>query len=138
VTKLIIYIKIKTKLMQISNTYSKSKLSIISVFIFLISSGCSTANKTNSTDDLSNIKKQIAVIALKPASKAIEHSHLSNPCTAELSHSHIFEKAEHKHKYDCENTNEFVNNAHIHPPAKGHRKYRHVHPNGVNKHSHQR
>ena len=103
-----------------------SNLLCISLVMFL--SACSNNSEVNNVAKNTNTKKAV--------SKDLKHVHPSNPCTAALTHSHAYEDKEHQHKYDCENTNEFVKNGHIHPATGKYPKRRHVHPNGANKHSH--
>lgn len=107
---------------------------IFSLSVALLLSACSFNNEVNSVSVKSPLGEKLA----KPAAKGKKHTHPSNPCTVASEHSHLYENEVHKHSYDCENTNEFVSNAHVHPVTKTTRKYRHVHPNGANKHSHQR
>ncbi|MEH6455480.1 MAG: hypothetical protein V7749_04120 [Cocleimonas sp.] len=132
------FLKIKACIMQISNFNSTSFLIIFSFSAALLLSACSSNNEVNSVTAKSSSDKKIVVQKTKLVAKDLKHTHPSNPCTVALEHSHLYENEIHKHSYDCENTNDFVSNAHVHPATKTVRKYRHVHPNGANKHSHQR
>ena len=144
--------------MRVRNYCSRSVRGLLFIMLPMIMTACShhspsaTSNHpTNSSyDDSKNLSAKIKVpnqstIDDKVNSKAIEasddsqddsHSHPSNPCTDAIAHSHRFTKKEHEHKYDCETTNEYTRNAHIHPATKKTRKFRHVHPNGSAKHVH--
>lgn len=122
--------------MRVNNYYSISVISLFSFCILVLLSACS-----NSTNDLSANKKQksqkeVTVKSRKPDAKENQHTHPSNPCTAEVAHSHLYKEKEHEHSYDCENTNKYISNAHIHPATAKNKKFRHVHPNGNNKHTH--
>ena len=113
--------------MQIIPVKSLSIVSL-SVCMSLFLSACS------SVAEVSSVKAPSS--SSKTSNKALQHIHESNPCTAGVTHSHANNVVGHQHSYDCENTNEFVGNAHIHPATKVSKRTRHVHPNGANKHSH--
>ena len=123
------------------------------VFILCMSVGvlltsCSSVSEVGSEINNSEVnneaikndsnKKTLTLNGKSSVAKDFQHIHPPNPCTVTLVHSHRYENDNHKHLYDCVNTKEFVSNAHIHPATKGARRYRHVHPNGANKHSHNR
>ncbi len=104
----------------------------LSVFVFMSACSVSDAPKSSSK----SVDKKTVPTTVKVTGKELKHSHPSNPCTAALDHSHVFEDIEHQHSYDCENTNKIISNAHVHEATKKTRRFRHVHPNGANKHSH--
>ena len=116
--------------MQLKKYYSVVIFNLICISAVMLLAGCSNKSETNSVD-----KKPVST---KVVSEKLEHSHPSNPCTDALTHFHSYEKKDHQHSYDCENTNEYVRNGHIHPAIGKYPKRRHVHPNGANKHSHKR
>jgi len=124
--------------MRVITFKSISFFTILGLFMGMLLSGCSTNSEVNSVVKTHKSDKKVATKLAKLTPKALQHIHPSNPCTAAIDHSHLYVVEEHKHSYDCENTNEFVSNAHIHPVTKGNRRYRHVHPNGANKHSRNR
>lgn len=124
--------------MRTTNFNSISFFIILSLSAALLLNACSSNNEVNSVSTKSTPDKKLTAQKSKPAAKDSKHIHPSNPCIAALDHIHLYETLDHQHSYDCENTNEFVSNAHIHPATKTTRIYRHVHPNGANKHSHQR
>ena len=114
-----------------------SSLSILSlsVAVIFILGACSNTGNIDVIDSKANGN----VSSKSTTDKTTEtymHSHASNPCTAAVEHSHVYQDADHEHRYDCENTNKIVINGHVHPATKTHRKYRHVHPNGASEHSH--
>ncbi len=108
------------------NSRSIFNLLIISIVMFL--AGCSIKNESISVS-----KKPIPK---QTVNSDFTHSHPSNPCTEALTHSHSYTTKDHQHSYDCESTNEYVKNGHIHPATGKYPKRRHVHPNGANKHTH--
>lgn len=108
----------------------------LSVTLFM--SACSSNNELNSGSNKKHLSNKVIPSSTKVNAKELEHTHTSNPCTEALAHSHPFTEKNHKHSYDCESTNEIISNAHIHPPTEKYKRYRHVHPNGANKHSHHR
>lgn len=122
--------------MRVINFNSSSQCILFILFVSTLLTACSSSSEVNSLTTNHSSDKKASAKLTKPVAKALKHTHESNPCTAALVHSHLYETDNHEHSYDCENTNEFVGNAHVHPAIKGIRKYRHVHPNGANKHSH--
>lgn len=122
--------------MRVLNFNSTSYFIIFSFCVGLLLSACSSNSEVNSGSLKNKPDKKVATQIAKPAAKDLQHVHPSNPCTAAVAHSHLYENEDHQHSYDCENTNKFVSNAHIHPATKVTRKFRHVHPNGASKHSH--
>lgn len=129
----------KVSIMRVLNFPSKSLLITLSFCLGGLLSACSTSNEVSSKSTNSTSSKKVSSQKAKLLAKGIEHTHPPNPCSAALAHTHLFnvdESSQHEHSYDCEGSNEYVSNAHIHPPAINIRKYRHVHPNGANKHAH--
>ena len=124
--------------MRVRNYCSKSVFILLCSSVLVIMSACSNNYSKDSNNGTHKSADEVSKKSTQSAtsSKDNQHSHPSNPCTAAVSHSHVFTVIEHEHKYDCESTNEFVNNAHIHPATKKSRKIRHVHPNGASKHVH--
>jgi len=104
--------------------------------LLMLLGACSSNEKLNSELQKTEKNKTLTKKRIKKGKNSLQHIHPSNPCTAAVTHSHSFDNADHQHRYDCENTNEFVSNAHIHPATKKTRQFRHVHPNGAKKHSH--
>lgn len=125
-------------MMQIKTSYFYSRLyfTILCLFTLISVSACSNHlenSKVVSTHKKDNKSSSSSTV---PNSNSLPHIHPSNPCTTELSHTHEFQKTDHQHSYDCENTNKFVKNAHIHPATSKNKRMRHVHPNGASIHSH--
>ena len=124
--------------MQVSILFFRMRTLIISVFIAYLLSACTSTNEVKPVkkQQKNTAEKQIPSVSKKTSSKPLQHIHPANPCTAAVSHTHSFEQEDHEHSYDCENTNKFIGNAHIHPATKTRKKFRHVHPNGAAKHNH--
>ena len=116
--------------MQLKKYFSVTLLSSLCISVFLLLTACSNNSEMNSDD-----KKPVST---KKVIEKLEHSHPSNPCTDAITHSHSYKIKDHQHSYDCENTNEYVKNGHIHSAEGKYPKRRHVHPNGANQHSHNR
>lgn len=122
--------------MRVRNYCSKSVLRLLCLSVLVIVTACSN-NNSKSAKTISNKSTVNASEKSKElAAKDNQHTHPANPCTDAVAHSHVYTVIEHKHTYDCESTNEFTHNAHIHPATSKTRKFRHVHPNGASKHVH--
>lgn len=113
---------------------SLKKLVVISfsLNVIILMSACSDFKNLGNQQQIQNKKDTLD-------KQVFEHEHPTNPCTEALAHSHkhdVNETKLHEHRYDCENSNPVISNAHIHEPREGVRRYRHIHPNGANEHSH--
>lgn len=126
--------------MRVRSTFSTLLLNAFCVSVFLMMSACSS-NAFKSISHHKSKNKSVAKSLTKPhkgKNNSLEHTHPANPCTVALAHSHDYSKKDHEHTYDCENTNDFVSNGHVHEATELNKRFRHVHPNGANKHSHHR
>ena len=113
-------------------------LNTLCIGAFLLTSACSSiSSKIDIKNNSENkVLTKNSVNGNKVNDKGLKHAHAPNPCTVALEHSHLYSDIDHQHKYDCESTNDFVSNAHVHEATDLNKRFRHVHPNGANKHSH--
>ena len=124
--------------MRERSSISTLVLNTFCVSVILTISACSSNDKGSSVANNGSQNKQSKAGLKKVKDKDLKHSHPSNPCTVALAHSHVYENKDHEHKYDCESTNEYISNGHVHEATEKNKRFRHVHPNGANKHSHYR
>ncbi len=124
--------------MRVRSPISTLVFKTFCVSTFLIISACSSniLKPSQNNDIKDKPTSKLLAKAKKATNDSLKHTHPANPCTVALEHSHVYTLKEHQHTYDCENTNEFVSNAHVHEATELNKRFRHVHPNGANKHSH--
>ena len=113
------------------STNSKNRFLKSSAIIYLLSLSITACSGASTSTEQSGSRST-------PSTKDfVQHIHPENVCLGTKSHAHAGGDKVHEHELKCAASSFLApSNAHVHPATKHTKAFRHVHPNGANKHTH--